>query len=151
MHRLFLAQVNEKFRNTSNISKKLLALGPWNNQIKLIREALGMTQTQAAKRLKSTQIQISNIENRNTNPTVNTLKRIAKALNCTLQINFVPNEDILKTVKKLAEKKVNKLINISVSNAALEDQKPSKKTIRDQKQYLKNKLITKQRSSLWED
>lgn len=151
MNRLFLPQISNKFSNAINLSKKLSSLGSWNIQIKQIREALGMTQKQVANKIKSTQQQYSSIEKGNTNPTLNTLNRIAESLNCKLQINFIPNEELEKTVYKQAEKKVTKLLKMSLANAAMEDQKPSKKIVKNEKEYLINKLINENRNSLWED
>ena len=151
MNRLLLPQVSNKLKNAANTYKNIPSLGIWNNQIKMIREALGMTQGQVAKRLKSTQQQFSSIESGKVNPTIKTLAKIAKIMNCTLHINFVPNEDISKTVTRRAEKKIDDILNMSIANAALEGQKPGKMIIKEQKRYLLDKLINENRSSLWED
>ena len=90
-------------------------------------------------------LEIKNIKN----PTIETLKKYAKALNCELLIRLVPKKEIHKMVYEQAEKKAKEIVNLSVSNAAMELQKPSKKIINDEISRIKNKLIEKKRQALW--
>ena len=51
-----------------------------------------MTQKELSKKSGITQADLSRIENGNANPSIKTLKRIAAALGCKLQISFVSKE-----------------------------------------------------------
>jgi len=53
-------------------------------QMRTIREARGITQTELAKLAKVSQPNISDVENGKVSPTVATASRLAKALNCTV-------------------------------------------------------------------
>jgi ribosome-binding protein aMBF1 (putative translation factor) len=57
------------------------------------RKKLGLTQQQLAQRTKINQADISKIEKGNSNPSLNTLKKLAKGMNMRLQIKFIPIED----------------------------------------------------------
>lgn len=57
------------------------------------RKKLGLTQQQLAQRTKINQADISKIEKGISNPSLNTLKKLAKGMNMRLKIAFVPIED----------------------------------------------------------
>ena len=57
------------------------------------RKKLGLTQQELARRTHINQADISKIEKGNSNPSLNTLKKLAKGMNMRLQIKFVPIED----------------------------------------------------------
>ncbi|MBV1708330.1 MAG: helix-turn-helix domain-containing protein [Erysipelothrix sp.] len=57
------------------------------------RKKLGLTQQQLAQRTKINQADISKIEKGTSNPSLNTLKKLAKGMNMKLQIKFVPMDD----------------------------------------------------------
>lgn len=54
------------------------------------RKSNGITQQELSKRTGITQADISKLENGNANPSVKTLKKLAKGLNMQLKIEFVP-------------------------------------------------------------
>lgn len=60
------------------------------------RKSAGMTQTELSEKSGISQGDISRLENGSRNPSVAVLERIAKALNTTLKIEFVPNRAIAK-------------------------------------------------------
>ncbi|HHW89647.1 MAG TPA: helix-turn-helix transcriptional regulator [Clostridiales bacterium] len=51
-------------------------------KIKQMREELGLTQEDLANRARVNRCYISELENGRRNPTLKTLKKLAKALNC---------------------------------------------------------------------
>jgi transcriptional regulator with XRE-family HTH domain len=57
------------------------------------RKKLGLTQQELARHTHINQADISKIEKGNSNPSLNTLKKLAKGMNMRLQIKFVPIED----------------------------------------------------------
>jgi predicted transcriptional regulator len=54
------------------------------------RKNCGITQKELSQRTGITQADISKLENGNANPSVKTLKKLAKGLNMRLKIEFVP-------------------------------------------------------------
>src|SRR6266567_3571094 len=72
---------------------------PVRGWIKAIREALGMSSAQLAKRLKIKQPTVTAMEQSELKGTIQlaTLRRIAAAMNCTLVYALVPN-DPLETI-----------------------------------------------------
>ena len=150
MEKLKILQISKKFKSINRIASWVKELGNWHEQIRLIREALGMTQKQLADRINSTQKIISRLENNETNPTIKTLTKVANNLNCCLLISFIPKTEINSTIQKLAARKAQQLVNQSAANAAMELQKPNNQIILQSKDELKNDLINTRRSSLWE-
>jgi len=61
------------------------------------RKTTGLTQKQLAERTGIAQGDISRIENGNANPSLNTLKRLATAMDMTLKIEFAPVDNRNKT------------------------------------------------------
>ena len=57
------------------------------------RKNLGLTQQELAQRTHINQADISKIEKGISNPSLNTLKKLAKGMNMKLKIEFVPFED----------------------------------------------------------
>jgi len=68
------------------------------NQIKKLRKELGLTQGELARRAKTTQRIVSDIENgKYLTPGISLLKRIAKGLKCDFEINFKKKFDNQKS------------------------------------------------------
>jgi len=61
------------------------------------RKTTGLTQKQLSERTGIAQGDISRIENGNANPSLNTLKRLATAMDMTLKIEFAPADKRSKT------------------------------------------------------
>ena len=55
------------------------------------RKNTGLTQKQLSERTGIAQADISRLENGNANPSLNTLKRLAAAMDMTLKIEFTPS------------------------------------------------------------
>lgn len=77
---------------------------PARGWIKAIREALGMSSEQLARRLGVKQPTLAAIERSETRGTIElaTLRRVAAALDCTLAYALVPNRPLTATVKERA-------------------------------------------------
>jgi predicted DNA-binding mobile mystery protein A len=77
---------------------------PSKGWIRAIREGLGMTAAQLAKRLGVTQATLSTLELSETRGTIqlDTLRRVAAAMNCTLVYALVPAEPLEKIVQDRA-------------------------------------------------
>jgi predicted DNA-binding mobile mystery protein A len=77
---------------------------PVRGWIKAIREALGMTTAQLAKRLRVKQPSVVAIEQSEAKGTIElaTLRRVAEALDCTLVYALVPNKPLETTIRDRA-------------------------------------------------
>ncbi|MBI9019279.1 MAG: mobile mystery protein A [Phycisphaerae bacterium] len=79
-------------------------VSPRKGWVRAIRDALGMSGEQLAKRLKTNKQRISRIEQdeKPGNITVKTLKNVAEALDCEFVYGFVPKQTLEKTVRNQA-------------------------------------------------
>src|ERR1700685_1484374 len=79
---------------------------PVRGWIKAIREALGMSSVQLAKRLGMKQPSLTEIEQSELQGTLQltTLRRVAAAMDCTLVYALVPNKSLETTVREQARK-----------------------------------------------
>ena len=151
--RRYLDQISKKFKSIKDLPAWLRQFLPIEDQVKIIRTVLGMTQEQLAKRLGfKSNVSVTKLENKEKeNPTLETLKKYADALDCELLIKFIPKKEISKTLDELAEKKAVEIVNLSVANSALELQKPDKKAANAEIKKVKSELLEKRRSVLWQD
>lgn len=81
---------------------------PPRGWIRAIREAIGMTTGQLAKRLKVSQPRLCAVEKDEVQGglTLDTMNRVAQALDCTFVYAFVPNTSLENMVSEQARKKV---------------------------------------------
>jgi len=103
-----------------------------------IREALGMTQKQLAKRIKISQPLLSRIEEKADNCTLKTIIKVARALECDFLGVIVAQNSLEEMIKRQAEKKAKNILKRTYTNMAMEEQQPGKKEY----DYQLNKLIT---------
>lgn len=148
MNKLTVYQISNKLGTIDKLPSWLKILGDWPKQLQLLRAALGMTQKQLAKRINCPQLSISKFEKNKGNPTLKTLKKIASALNCELFIALIPKEELQLFLDKTVENKVRQLLEQSVSNSAMELQKPTEEAIRLTAEELRQDLW-QHRDILW--
>ena len=121
------------------------------DQIKGIREALGMTQEQLAERCGFSQSYIADIENgRRENLELSTVKKIAEGLKCTTLVQIAPDKDINQILDEQSTQVAEKIVAITSGSAALERQLPDKKIIDEEIQATKKNLLEQHRSALWQ-
>ena len=149
----YLKQVSKKFKSQKDSPVWLVQFLPIWEQIKVIRKAFGISQLQLAKKLGfSSNVPVAKLENGQIeNPTLDTLKKYAEALQCELVVRLVPKKEIEKVVEEQAEKKAREIVSLSVGNSAMELQKPDNETIKEEIEKVKNELLEKRRSVIWED
>jgi predicted DNA-binding mobile mystery protein A len=97
---------------------------PVRGWIKAIREALGMTSAQLAKRLKVTQPAIAMFERSEAQGKIQlaTLRRVAEALDCTLVYALVPNKPLETMVQEQARKVARRRLQSVEHTMLLENQ-----------------------------
>jgi predicted DNA-binding mobile mystery protein A len=94
-------RLDERFREIGPASRFAQPVHGW---VKAIREALGMSTAQLAKRLKIKQPSIVAIEQSEQKGTIElaTLRRVAEALDCKLVYALVPNRPLEETLRDRA-------------------------------------------------
>ena len=148
----YINQISKKFKSLKDLPEWLKQFLAPEDQIKMIRTSFGMTQNQLAKKIGfSSNVPVTELENKEKEPTIGTLKKYARALECELLIRFIPKKEIKKLLNELAEKKAHKIVNLSSANSAMELQKPDKETIKAEIERVKKELLEKRKSTLWED
>ena len=119
-------------QSRSHLDERLKALGPVKRYnapvrgwIRAIREALGMTAEQLAKRLGVKQPSIVSMEQSEAKGSIElaTLRRVAEALDCTLVYALVPNKPLEATVNERARAFARKRRGPVEHSMRLEDQK----------------------------
>jgi predicted DNA-binding mobile mystery protein A len=143
-----------------HLEKKIKSLKPLKSigtfrkgWIRTVRNCLGMTSMQLAKRMGVTQARVIRIENDETTAaiTLKTLKRAAHGLNCTLIYGLVPDEDIDKMLEKQAQRAAKIKIQYTDHTMALEKQDLPESSLKRRTNALKDELLDKRSSLLWED
>ncbi len=99
-------------------------LAPPKGWVRAIRDALGMSAAQLAKRVGVRPQSVSDIERSEANGTVqlNTLRRFAEALDCTVVYALVPNSSLEGLVQDRAREIARKLLARSDHSMDLEAQ-----------------------------
>ena len=123
---------------------------PVRGWIKAIREALGMSSAQLAKRLGVKQPTVAAIEQSELKGTIQlaTLRRAAAALNCTLVYALVPNESLDTIVQDQAHKIARRRLQSVEHSMLLEDQAVPAKDFEARAEALARDLSPR---ALWDD
>jgi predicted DNA-binding mobile mystery protein A len=122
------ARLDDRFKAMGPSMRQSQPVRGW---IKAIREALGMTAEQLAKRLRVKQPSVVALEQSEAKGTIElaTLRRVAEALDCTLIYALVPNQSLEQTVRERARLFARRRREPIEHSMALEDQKvPRKET-----------------------
>lgn len=150
MNKTLLHRISAKMHSLGEAPKWLHEKLSASEQIRLIREALGMTQKQLGERTEMGQSAIAQIESKNGDMQISTLQKIARALECELIVRLVPKKEITQLLDQKSEAAARKLLSISTANTALELQKPGDKDIELVVREKQAEFLTKHRSWLWE-
>jgi predicted DNA-binding mobile mystery protein A len=120
------SHLDERFRELGPVSRYAPPVRGW---IKAIREALGMSTAQLAKRLGVRQPSVVAIEQSEAKGTIElaTLRRVAEALDCTLVYALVPNKPLEAIVRDRARAFARRRLEPVEHSMLLEDQKVTAK------------------------
>jgi len=120
------ARLDERFKAMGPSVRQSKPVRGW---IRAIREALGMTAEQLAKRLGVKQPSVVALEQSEAKGTIElaTLRRVAEALDCTLVYALVPNKPLEQTVRERARLFARRRFEPIAHSMALEDQKVQRK------------------------
>lgn len=126
---------------------------PPRGWIKAIREALGMTSAQLARRLGVSQPRVIAIEQAEAKGsiTLDSLERAAHALDCRLVYALVPREPLDALVEERAARLAEKRLGSTRHTMALEAQAVDTADEEDQHKWLSRRLIVHAGSELWDE
>lgn len=126
---------------------------PRNGWIREIRTALKMTYKQLSKRLSMTPSAIMKFENNEVRGTINlnSMEKIAEALNCKFVYAIVPNDSLENIIDLQVENFAEKMIKRVSHSMLLESQSVSDKEIKEKVNELKRSLKDKLSSKIWND
>jgi predicted DNA-binding mobile mystery protein A len=126
---------------------------PPRGWVKAIREALGMTTAQLAKRLGVSQPRVVGIEQAEAKGaiTLDSLERAAHALDCRLVYALVPRKPLDALVEERAARLAEKRLNSTRHTMALEAQAVDTGDEDEQRKRLIRKLIAQAGSELWDE
>ncbi|MBD3811272.1 MAG: mobile mystery protein A [Betaproteobacteria bacterium] len=126
---------------------------PPRGWVKAIREALGMTTAQLAKRLGVSQPRVVGIEQAEAKGaiTLDSLERAAHALDCRLVYALVPRKPLDALVEARATRLAEKRLGPTRHTMALEAQAMEARDEDEQRARLIRKLIEQAGSELWDD
>ena len=111
--------LDKRLRDWKNMGQR-----PSKGWVRAIRDALGMTTAQLARRMGIAQSRVSRIEEaeRSGSITVETLQRAAEAMDCRLVYAFVPEQSLQEMVEKRALHRAKQILAPARHSMALEDQ-----------------------------
>lgn len=126
---------------------------PPRGWVKAIREALGMTTAQLAKRLGVSQPRVVGIEQAEAKGaiTLDSLERAAHALDCRLVYALVPRKPLDALIEARAARLAEKRLGSTRHTMALEAQTMDAHDEDEQRKRLIRKLIEQSGSELWDD
>jgi len=142
-----LDQHFESLRPLANVSK------PPKGWVRAVRDALGMTTAQLAKRLGISQPSVVELQQSEAGGTItlNTLQRAAAALGCRLVYSLIPNEPLADTVTARAKLIAQRQLGQVQQTMRLENQSVNDKEVNDRlREQLVEKLLRRP-ARLWDD
>ncbi len=140
-------KVNQAYTRFGNFSM------PPSGWLRMVRNALGMSGVQLAKRLGVTKARISKAEQDELtgSVTLKTMQNMAQAMNCRFVYAIVPDNKIEEIIKKRAYQKAREQIKSASTQMALEAQSLNDKQLSFAVDELASEIIDKMHSDLWND
>lgn len=147
--------VAKQYRDKVNrASKRLDGLFiPKEGWLRTIRNALGMSGVQLAKRLGVTKARISKVEQDELGGgvTLKTMKSMAEAMNCRFVYAIIPEEDIEQVLEEQALKKAKARVKAASTHMALEAQSLDQHTLDSEIERIASEIVREKPSGLWND
>lgn len=151
MHKQRL-MVDKKIRSTKDVANMS---PPRNGWLKTVRESLGMTAAQLAKRLGVSQPTVTQLESREKTrkATLEKLDEAARAMDCQLVYAIIPKEmtSLQKLLEHRAEEVVRKNLEGISHSMGLEMQELSPNEQKAQIKRLKTELVESLSSQIWNE
>ena len=138
---------------TAKPFRQVTAAPPSAGWVRAIREALGMTKDQLARRLDVSPSTISTLERSEERGTITlkSLHRLAEGLNCRVVYALVPNDGktLDQLVREQAEAVASKQMKRVSHTMRLEDQSLSDRQEKRQRERIVQSLLSGSRRRLW--
>lgn len=144
LKRIQLADTLKRFTDSS--------LPPRGGWVRAVREALGMTQSQLAARLRIARQSLQDLERAEANRriTLNSLDRLAKAMDCRVVYALVPGKGSLDDVRtRRAQALADAMLKPTEHSMKLEAQGVSARESKRQRQILADALLRGSPRKLW--
>jgi predicted DNA-binding mobile mystery protein A len=125
---------------------------PPRGWIRAIRDALGMTSAQLAKRIGVSQSRIPRIEKGEIEGslTLRTLRAVAEGLDCTLVYALVPNQPLDQRVRERAREAAERQLARTHHTMRLEDQALEPRELEAERERLVGELLRGDPRRLWD-
>ena len=117
-----IMQIRALDKKTSSLSDARNIVPKSTGWINTVREAIGMTAVQFARRLGVTQPRIAKLESNEENLKISTMKKAAEALDCEFVYYFKQKTTFQDIVQNQAKKKAEEILLGVNLNMALENQ-----------------------------
>lgn len=142
-----------KFRQLDQAIKerKMVSIEGVGQRIKDIREAVGMTQKQMAKRLKVSQSAVSQIEENAGSSSLKTILKFVETLGLDFEGAISSKASLVNIVAERAAQTAKRIVDRTYANMAMEKQSPSRKAYQQELRRLTNELIANPGPELWEE
>jgi len=125
---------------------------PPRGWLRAIRDALGMTTAQLAKRIHVSQPRITRLEQAEVagSVTLNTLRQAAEGLDCTLVYALVPNQPLDSMLRQRAGEIADRQIGRTDQTMRLENQALTKRDLMAERDRLVDALLKENPRRLWD-
>ncbi len=145
-------QANQISKRLQGLSKPELRNPPGKGWIRSVREALGMSYYQLAKRIGVSQPTVVHWEQREAKGTISllSLKKVAEALQCDLVYALVPRKPLGEILDDRAMQKAKTLVEQTGRSMSLEDQQTSLTYRRRAVKETAQQLLEKNPRRLWD-
>ncbi|HWD26911.1 MAG TPA: mobile mystery protein A [Rhizomicrobium sp.] len=144
-------QLDKRFETLKPLAKS--AVRPSRGWVRAIREAMGMTTGQFAKRMRVHQPRVIELEKGEASGkiTVQSLERAAQALGCRLVYVLVPEKPLGETMRRQAERAADRQLAAVAQTMLLEAQTVTDKEVRQEaRERLVDQLLQKP-ARLWDE
>ena len=146
--------VRQQLETTLDRFRPLLDVSaPPKGWIRAIRDSLGMSGRQLAERVGVTKQRTAVIEKQELTgtATLNTLRKIAEALDCVFVYGFVPRTSLEETVRNRAQRVAGIRLARASQSMHLEDQALSKEENRKILSDMVDRLVDELPSNFWDE
>lgn len=143
-------QIEESLLELEPLRRLARPKGGW---IKAIRNALGMTMKQLARRVGVSQPMVSQYERAETEDSITlaTLRKVADSLGCDLVYGLVPRKPIGTMIENQARLVAARRVKKVHESMAMEDQSVAREELERQIQDHARDLLETGSGSIWED
>jgi predicted DNA-binding mobile mystery protein A len=145
-----IRHLDKRFSSLRLLTKNARPPKGW---LRAIRDALGMTTAQFARRLGVSQPRIIELEQSEISGavTLHTLQRAAEALGCRLVYILVPEKPLAETVRKRAELVAQRQLAAVAHTMHLEDQSVKGKAATDDLRHELIEKLLRRPARLWDE